>query len=386
MGAVTTAASVTGGPRPRTGHTSSGRAAAARVPATIWAQYCDWLLDAGRGCGSSEPAGAARPLRARCDYAGWPTGSKTGSGTGRGTPCRSLWCAGLAVCRTDVAPLGVAKLGPNGRPQTVRPWGDRLWPCDLGSPRRVAGGCGGDRLGTHCGKRGGRPALSGVSALPSIWSSAASMATPALRVLLRHRARRGKEIAARLHEREGREPIPRPRGRLLWLHAASVGESVSILPVLTEIAGQAPNLTMLLTTGTVTSATLLKQRLPELALGERVMHRFIPFDVPRWGGRFLDHWRPDVAVLVESELWPNLLAGCRSRGIPVGTTERTHVGCQPAEMALRAWTGAGAAWLASGDPGAKRDRRGAPPRAGSPGCYGAWEPQICGVAAACGHK
>ncbi len=120
-----------------------------------------------------------------------------------------------------------------------------------------------------------------------------------------------------MHEREGRETIPRPPGRLLWLHAASVGESVSILPVLTELALQAPNRKMLLTTGTVTSATLLKQRLPEMALDERVMHRFAPLDVPRWSGRFLDHWRPDVAVLVESELWPNLLAGCRARGIPV---------------------------------------------------------------------
>jgi 3-deoxy-D-manno-octulosonic-acid transferase len=86
---------------------------------------------------------------------------------------------------------------------------------------------------------------------------------------------------------------------------------------LNEIARQAPEATMLLTTGTVTSAALLRQRLPELALDERVLHRFAPLDVPRWSGRFLDHWRPDLAVLVESELWPNMIAGCRSRGIPV---------------------------------------------------------------------
>ena len=156
-----------------------------------------------------------------------------------------------------------------------------------------------------------------MSALASIWASAASAAQPVLHVLLRRRARRGKEIAGRLQERQGREAIPRPPGRLLWLHAASVGESVSILPVLSEIARQAPDSTMLLTTGTVTSAALLQQRLPELALDKRVLHRFAPLDVPRWGGRFLDHWRPDLAVLVESELWPNLIAGCRSRGVPV---------------------------------------------------------------------
>ena len=156
-----------------------------------------------------------------------------------------------------------------------------------------------------------------MSALPSIWASAASAATPVLRLMLRRRARLGKEIAGRLQEREGQEATPRPLGRLLWLHAASVGESVSILPVLTEIARQAREATMLLTTGTVTSATLLQQRLPELGLDDRVLHRFAPLDVPRWGGRFLDHWRPDLAVLVESELWPNIIAGCRARRIPV---------------------------------------------------------------------
>jgi 3-deoxy-D-manno-octulosonic-acid transferase len=171
-----------------------------------------------------------------------------------------------------------------------------------------------------------------VSALPSIWASAATAATPVLRALLRRRARRGKEIAGRLQEREGLEVMPRPPGRLLWLHAASVGESVSILPVLTEIASQAPEATMLLTTGTVTSAALLQQRLPELGLDGRVLHRFAPLDVPRWGGRFLDHWRPDLAVLVESELWPNLLAGCRLRRIPV-----VLVNARLSAASLRRW-------------------------------------------------
>ena len=155
-----------------------------------------------------------------------------------------------------------------------------------------------------------------MSLLSSVWASAATAASPALRVVLRHRARRGKEVAERLAEREGVDGTPRPEGRLLWLHAASVGESVSILPVLSAIARAASDLTILLTTGTVTSATLLDRRLPELGLQGRVVHRFAPLDVPRWTDRFLDHWRPDAAAFIESELWPNLLAGCRSRGIP----------------------------------------------------------------------
>lgn len=153
-------------------------------------------------------------------------------------------------------------------------------------------------------------------ALETLWRGAMTAAAPALRVMLRYRASRGKEIAARLAERRGIELTPRPMGRLLWLHAASVGETVSILPVLEAVAELSPDVTILLTTGTVTSARLAQQRLPELGLGHRVRHRFAPLDVPVWVARFLDHWRPDVACFVESELWPNLLRGCRARGVP----------------------------------------------------------------------
>ena len=150
-----------------------------------------------------------------------------------------------------------------------------------------------------------------------MWASAATLASPGLRVLLRQRARRGKEAPHRLGERLGRESASRPAGPLLWLHAASVCESVSILPVLSVLARREPALSMLLTTGTVTSAELLGRRLPELGLSDRVIHRFVPLDVPRWVARFLDHWRPDAAAFIESELWPNLLAGCHTRRIPV---------------------------------------------------------------------
>ncbi len=154
-----------------------------------------------------------------------------------------------------------------------------------------------------------------MTLLPALWSGTARLAAPGLRLLLRRRARRGKEIAARLPERRGIEHEPRPSGPLVWLHAASVGESVSVLPVVAAlVAGEA---SVLLTTGTVTSASLLARRLPELGLAGRVRHRFAPLDVPRWAGRFLDHWQPDAAGFVESEIWPNLLGACGTRGIPV---------------------------------------------------------------------
>lgn len=139
------------------------------------------------------------------------------------------------------------------------------------------------------------------------WALAATAAAPALRGLLRVRVRRGKELAERLAERRGQDSAPRPPGRLLWMHAASVGETISVLPVLQAASGVA----LLLTTGTVTSARIAAERLPPGAL-----HRFAPLDVPRWVQRFLDHWQPDAACFVESEIWPNMLAALDARGIP----------------------------------------------------------------------
>ncbi len=152
--------------------------------------------------------------------------------------------------------------------------------------------------------------------IESIWAGATTLASPGLRLLLRYRATRGKEVVDRLAERRGVDPTPRPRGRLLWLHAASVGETISVLPVIESLARLAPDITILITTGTVTSARLLEQRLPEMGLSSRALHRFAPLDVPAWVERFLDHWRPEAACFVESELWPNILSACQARKIP----------------------------------------------------------------------
>ena len=197
----------------------------------------------------------------------------------------------------------------------------------------------------------------GLNALAAAWAVAATAAAPGLRLLLRARAARGKEVRGRLAERRGIDPTPRPPGRLVWLHAASVGETMSILPVLPELAAGTPTLTILLTTGTVTSATLLAQRL-DPALAGRVLHRFAPLDVPGWAARFLDHWRPDVAGFVESELWPNLLAACRGRADPDDADQRPAVRPQPGAVAAGA--GAGAAGAGRVRPGAAAQRRPTP--------------------------
>ncbi|MDB5455696.1 MAG: Three-deoxy-D-manno-octulosonic-acid transferase domain protein [Caulobacter sp.] len=127
--------------------------------------------------------------------------------------------------------------------------------------------------------------------------------------VLRARAARGKEDAARLGERLGRASQARPDGPLVWLHGASVGESLSILPLVARLRTQRPDAAVLVTSGTVASAHLLAQRLPA-----GVIHQYLPVDTPRAAGRFLDHWRPDLAVFVESELWPNLLLQAKASG------------------------------------------------------------------------
>ncbi len=150
--------------------------------------------------------------------------------------------------------------------------------------------------------------------LANAWGVVATLLAPALRLNLRRRAAKGREIAARLPERRGIDPTPRPAGPLVWMHAASVGETLSVLPVLEALKHR---VSVVLTTGTATSQALLDQRIPQHGLSGTVLHRFAPLDVPSWVDRFLAHWRPDAACFVESELWPNQLAACRAQGIPL---------------------------------------------------------------------
>jgi 3-deoxy-D-manno-octulosonic-acid transferase len=136
---------------------------------------------------------------------------------------------------------------------------------------------------------------------------------PAVRLYLAHRRRQGKEDALRFPEREGYPSRARPPGPLLWIHAASIGEAVSTLALIDRLAGERPALNMLVTTGTVTSAHLLATRLPT----GHAWHQYVPVDRPVYVRRFLAHWRPDLALWVESELWPNLIVETRRRGIPL---------------------------------------------------------------------
>ncbi len=159
----------------------------------------------------------------------------------------------------------------------------------------------------------------------SVYRRALGAFGPLANLVLRYRVRRKKEDPARIGERRGRHGAPRPPGPLVWLHAASVGEFLSIMPLIEAIAER--GFPMLVTTGTVTSARLAESRLPPEAT-----HQYVPLDVPHYVRRFLAHWRPDTAIFAESELWPNLLEGLRAVGTPV-----ILVNARMSERSFRRW-------------------------------------------------
>ncbi len=134
---------------------------------------------------------------------------------------------------------------------------------------------------------------------------------PFIEALLHRRLSAGKEDPERLSERRGVASTPRPDGKLIWLHAASVGESQSSLALIEKFLEERPELHVLQTTGTLTSARLMQDRLPK-----RSFHQFAPIDHLPWVRRFLDHWQPDMALWMESELWPNLVLEAHHRKIP----------------------------------------------------------------------
>lgn len=172
---------------------------------------------------------------------------------------------------------------------------------------------------------------------PAAWAGPAPWPAPlrlyglASRLLLRPAYRRAARRlgeqgvpAARQRERLGEASAARPEGRLAWFHAASVGESLSVLPLVERLAPQAR---VLVTTGTAASAEVMARRLPPGAI-----HQFAPLDAAGPVGRFLDHWRPGLLAVVESELWPVTLREAAARGVPLAL-----VNARLSERSLRAW-------------------------------------------------
>ena len=145
-----------------------------------------------------------------------------------------------------------------------------------------------------------------------LYGATATVLTPIIKRHLSNRRERGKEHPKRYKERFGFTETKRPTGRLIWIHAASVGESISILPLIEAINSQDHGFLFLITTGTTTSAKLMEKRLPENAV-----HQFIPVDTPAATERFLSYWKPDLGLIVESELWPQLIFRANKHKIPL---------------------------------------------------------------------
>ncbi len=139
-----------------------------------------------------------------------------------------------------------------------------------------------------------------------------TLGAPVIHVYLGRRIKAGKEDPHRFNERLGRPALARPDGPLIWLHGASVGEAMSLLTLIARVKTAVPAANILVTTGTVTSARMLADRLPKGAV-----HQYVPVDRMAYVRRFLDHWRPDLTLWAESEFWPNLISETAVRGNPL---------------------------------------------------------------------
>ncbi|WFU80122.1 3-deoxy-D-manno-octulosonic acid transferase [Bradyrhizobium sp. CIAT3101] len=138
----------------------------------------------------------------------------------------------------------------------------------------------------------------------------ATSLVPLAPALIKRRLKQGKEDPARVGERRGLSRDVRPHGPLVWIHGASVGEVLAAAALIERLRDL--NLRILLTSGTVTSAAVVAKRFPP-----DVIHQYVPYDSPRYVARFLDHWKPSLALFIESDLWPNLILAGAARRVPM---------------------------------------------------------------------
>src|ERR1700681_4964126 len=156
-----------------------------------------------------------------------------------------------------------------------------------------------------------RPAS--VNSLPMtlrVYQKLSAAVVPLAPALIKRRLKQGKEDPARVSERRGMSRDIRPHGPLVWIHGASVGEVLAAAALIEKL--RALNIRILLTSGTVTSAAIVAKRFPA-----DVIHQYVPYDSPRYVARFLDHWRPGLALFIESDLWPNLILASAARRLPL---------------------------------------------------------------------
>ena len=188
---------------------------------------------------------------------------------------------------------------------------------------------------------------------------AATAIAPLVPAYLGRRAARGKEDSGRLAERRGYATLDRPAGAVVWAHGASIGESLSLLPLVDSIVRRGTP--VLVTSGTKTSADVLARRLPA---GAR--HQYVPLDCPPFWRRFLTYWQPHLAMFAESEIWPGAVMDLAVRDIPLALvngrmSERSAAGWARAPATAKALFSRLSLCLAQSDADASRlTRLGAP--------------------------
>ena len=164
--------------------------------------------------------------------------------------------------------------------------------------------------------------------LLKLYRAATDIIGPTLPLWIKYRAFKGKEDPNRLSERRGLPSISRPPGDLVWMHGASVGECTMLLPLITKMRSSRPDLNILLTSGTVTAAKVMAERLPEGAF-----HQYVSLDRRKYVKTFLEHWAPDMAIWAESEIWPNMIMQADVRGIKMAL-----LNARMSEKTLNGWT------------------------------------------------
>ncbi|KAL7616089.1 hypothetical protein Lser_V15G01966 [Lactuca serriola] len=153
-------------------------------------------------------------------------------------------------------------------------------------------------------------AIKGGEMVYMIYKAVTYGLSPLINLHLRWRKFRGLEHPLRWPERLGRPSLPRPPGSLIWFHAVSLGEGMSVVPVIKRCVERRPDVTVLMTTTTASAFEVLKTLLPC-----DVIYQFAPVDTPAAVNAFLEYWKPYALVLVESELWPNLVLTASANGV-----------------------------------------------------------------------
>ena len=133
-------------------------------------------------------------------------------------------------------------------------------------------------------------------------------------VYLNFRKLRKKEDPIRYKEKLSKINIPREEGFLLWFHVASVCEAMSILPLIENFINDKKINKILITSITVSSGKVLKKKFYE---NKKVIHQFLPLDVPIFTNKFIEHWKPNLSIFIDSEIWPNLILQTSEKKIPL---------------------------------------------------------------------